>query len=130
MNKRLQRIATPIIFWFNLFRVKVGRLFRRPTKIIEVPSELLPLLQVGTLAKKYAEFMELEPEDLKISVKLQEVVDGEADRDSMLFVEKVLFGKHLFDTVFDWLVFVGDARESDRELFRVYLTLPSQNKQK
>jgi hypothetical protein len=118
-----QRMLVPLIFWSNLLKSKVGRLFRRPTKELVVPAELLPLLQVGTLAMRYSEFMEIEPESLKLSAKLHDIVNNKADTDSMLFVEKVLFGKDLFDTVYTWMVFLGDAHERDRELFKAYLSL-------
>lgn len=127
---RFQRVLVPLIFWGNLLKSKVGRLLGRPAKELVVPSELLPLLQVGTLAMKYSEFAEVQPESLKLSAKLQEVVDGKADADTMLFVEKVLFGKDLFDTVYTWMVFLGDAHERDRELFKAYLTLQSKTNKK
>jgi hypothetical protein len=120
--KWYQRLLTPLIFWGNLLKTKAGRLKRRPAKEIVVPEELLPLLQVGTIAMRYSEFKDVPPETLKLSVKLQEVVDGQTDTDTILFVEKVLFGRDLFDTIFTWLVFLEDAVESDRETFRAYLT--------
>lgn len=130
MKKILRNIFAPIIFWGNLIKTQVGRLFRRPTRVVSVPTELLPLLQVGTIAMKYSQFMEVEPDSLKLSAKLQDVIDNKADTDTMLFVEKVLFGKDLVDTVFTWMVFLGDAHEIDRELFKHYLTLLEKSNKK
>lgn len=119
----VQHLFVPLIFWVNMLRARLMRRFKPAQKVIEVPQELLPLLQVGTLAMGFARYAEVEPEELGLSQKLDDVVRGRADMDSILFVEKVLFGKDLFNTVFDWLVFVGDAEEDERESFATFLQL-------
>lgn len=108
-------------YWFSVLKTTIGRLKSRPIKELFVPSELLPLLQVGTLAMRFSEFKNKTPESLQISLKLQELVEGKADSDTVLFVEKILFDDDLTDVFFTWLVFLGDAIESERESFKNHL---------
>lgn len=118
--KWYQRLLVPIVYWANWVW---ARIIPRPIKM-DVPTELLPLLQVGTIAMRYCEYIERSPENLKISERLERVMRQEADQDTMIFVRKILTSKAVIDTTFDWLVHLGDAKEYDREGFKVYLTLP------
>ena len=128
--KMHQRLFVPLVFWFNVLRVRVARRFRRRPATMRIPAELLPILEVGTIAMRYCEFAEKEPEDLKLAQRLQEVVDQEADGVTLDFVRKILSGANVVDTTYDWLMLTDGASEQERELFKAFLTLPVQNKQK
>lgn len=121
MTSWYRRALTRLRYWFGALKSAMGRLKSRPIKELLLPSELLPLLQVGTLAMRYSEFKSRTPESLQISLKLQELVEGKADSDTVLFVEKILFDGDLIDVFFTWLVFLGDAIESERESFKNHL---------
>lgn len=113
MKKFITRLLAPIAYWISQLR-------RPSVKTIKFPAELLPLLEVGTVAMAYCEFQETKPEDLALSVKLQSVVEGNTDDESMQFVSKILSGNHVPHTTYDWLVALGDAREFQRDHFMAY----------
>lgn len=126
------RIFAPLVFWVSLIASKVGRLFGRPTKVLQIPKELTPIFDVATLSIRYSEYMDVSPDALRISDKMDELIHGRADQQTLAFVHRILgSAKVNFDEVYNWLIALGDAAERDREPFRVYLTLPTKtNKNK
>ncbi len=118
--KWYQRPLVPIVYWAKQLW---GRIRPTPVKL-KVPTELLPLLQLGTIAMRYSEYVERSPENFTLSKKLDLVIRGQADQDTLNHVRKVLASESTIDATFDWLVHLGDAKEYDREGFKAYLTLP------
>lgn len=118
--KWYQRPLVPIVYWVKQLW---GRI--RPTPVtVKFPAEMLPLLQLGTIAMKYCEYIERSPENLTLSRKLDLVIKQQADQDTMIHVRKVLSAENTIEATFDWLVHLGDAKEYDREGFKAYLLLP------
>lgn len=117
------RLFAPIVFWGNLVWTKIRARVWPKTRVIPVPREALPLLKVGTIAMMFCQYAGKQPEDLILSEKLNDVVQNQADTDTQLFVQKVLFGQDTFKTTFDWLVFLGDAREDQRKDFETFVEL-------
>lgn len=124
----IQRLFAPLIFWTNwVLTQQRGRLCRPrgpKIKMVSLPTELLPLMDAASLAVEYSVFIERPVEELALSNAIQSVIDGTHTPLTQQWVSKVLFEGRLFDTTYDWLVELGDAKEFDRELFRTYLTLP------
>lgn len=122
-----QRLLVPVVFWSHwLYRRCVGLVLTSPT-VLKIPAEMVPLTKAASIVLKYCEYIGKSPEELEISKSLQTVVDATHDINSLFFVRKILLGHELGvsleDVVFDWLVFLKDAKPYDREPFKVYLTL-------
>ncbi len=118
--KWYQRVLVPIVYWI---KVIWGKVFPSP-KVLQFPAELMPILQLGTIAMRYCEYIERSPENLALSKKLELVIQGQADQDTLNHVRKVLASDSVIDATFDWLVDLQDAQEYDREGFKAFLTLP------
>lgn len=117
--KWYQRPLVPIVFWTKALWRKLI-----PVTTLKFPAELMPILQLGTIAMRYCEYIERSPENLTLSQKLELVIQGRADQDTLIHVRKVLASESTIDATFDWLVHLGDAKEYDREGFKAFLTLP------
>lgn len=114
MKQFLTRLLVPVAYWLSRFQKKP----RQPS--VSLPPQLLPLLDLGTLAVGYSNFTGRAVESFQLSNVIQSVIDGTHTPETQQWIAKILFGGRFFDDAYDWMVALGDAQEARRELFRTY----------
>lgn len=92
--------------------------------VVQIPREILPLTYLGSVIMQYCAFTNREPEELKASAKLAQLVErgtGDHELHSTL-LEMFIHGSYVTST-FDWLVSIGDAKHEEREAFFKFATI-------